>query len=281
VALPSPTVLTDADWADPATLEMYECALVRMEGTLTVTNADLGFGEWELNSAARVDDLFYTEAVGLYDTYTAVQGPLYSSFSTYKITPRDASDLEGWVPYEEPCLADLCLADIPVGGLVITEIMANPDNAATCTDPNGEYFEVYNASGFSVDVAGLVIEDNAGSYTVSASTVIAAGDYAWFARDDASFCYAATGTPDVAYTSLALGNSGDNIDLIGTDASGVAFTIDTVTYTAASKGVAYGLGAAFLNATDNDTWSNWCAQTGSLSGTTDFGSPGAANDGGC
>ncbi len=87
--LPLPIELT----TDEANQEDYESVLVKVAGECT--NADLGFGEWELDDGSgpcRVDDLFHvfaaTEGVDF-----IVTGPLHYSFDFFKIVPRDANDI--------------------------------------------------------------------------------------------------------------------------------------------------------------------------------------------
>ncbi len=75
--------------------EQYEACYIKVTNA-TCTNADLGYGEWEINDnsgACRVDDKMYA--------FTPVQGTSYNvtgvvdySYSNYKIQPRDANDIE-------------------------------------------------------------------------------------------------------------------------------------------------------------------------------------------
>ncbi len=48
-------------------------------------------------------------------------------------------------------------ASVSPGDLIITEVMANPD---AVTDSNGEWFEIHNLTGISLDLNGLTISDN-------------------------------------------------------------------------------------------------------------------------
>lgn len=91
-ALPATQVLTTGAVAN----ENWESVLVRVEN-VTVSNGDLGFGEWELNDGSgptRVDDLgrfSYAPTTG--DLLDYVQGPLFYSFSNFKIVPRGDTDI--------------------------------------------------------------------------------------------------------------------------------------------------------------------------------------------
>ncbi len=98
-SLPAPALVETAAIATgAATAEDYEAVLVRVEN-VTVTDPDLGFGEFLVDDGSggtRVDDkapLGY--APQLNDTFEAIVGPLLFSFSNYKISPRGPSDLIG------------------------------------------------------------------------------------------------------------------------------------------------------------------------------------------
>jgi len=93
--LPSPIELSTNDISQ----EDYEGMLVKVNQA-TCTNADLGFGEFELNDgsgACAVDDLYYLFAATQGEDYN-VTGPLHYSFSAYKIIPRNADDIENANP---------------------------------------------------------------------------------------------------------------------------------------------------------------------------------------
>ncbi|MDP6934709.1 MAG: lamin tail domain-containing protein, partial [Myxococcota bacterium] len=53
--------------------------------------------------------------------------------------------------------ATLTVDSLAEGDLVITEVMVNPED---CGDWLGEYFEVWNATGYDVDLKGLQISDD-------------------------------------------------------------------------------------------------------------------------
>jgi hypothetical protein len=283
VVHPEPQLLLAEDFEVPDMLEFFEGVVVRVE-IATVTNDDLGFGEWELDGTVTVDDLFYSPAVSVSDTFEAVQGPLNYSYGAYKISPRSETDLEGHVPYVAPCPADLCVDDLIAGQLVITEIMADPKTGA---DDYCEWIEIYNASGQSVDLFDLVIgdDDSASSWgEVKDETIVAAGDYAVVAKSTAanwsSQCpeLLAAFTPDGHYGgALGLSNDGDPLTLqtpagVIIDAIPSYGTKDSCQLTSGTP-----------DATTNDTATNWCVPmavvaTDSLVTTDiDYGTPGAAN----
>ncbi len=92
--LPDPTVLTTSELSDPTTQEMYESTLVQVRNaTVTGPATEENYYEWEVDSAVLVDDLFYQEIPEVGATYTSITGPLYYSFGSFKIVPRNAGDL--------------------------------------------------------------------------------------------------------------------------------------------------------------------------------------------
>ena len=96
------TVLAQTTPPDPVTVttgaagdEQYEGVLLNLLH-VACTNADLGFGEWEVNDGSgpfRVDDwgVSWSPAVG--DTYN-LTGILNYAFDNYKLEPRDSIDIE-------------------------------------------------------------------------------------------------------------------------------------------------------------------------------------------
>ncbi len=93
----APTAVTTADIAtDAPTAESYEGVYVAVSD-VTVTNPDLGFGEWEIDDSsgpARVDDLGdYSYIPMLGDELHQVQGMLYYSFGDFKLEPQDDGDI--------------------------------------------------------------------------------------------------------------------------------------------------------------------------------------------
>lgn len=76
--------------------EVWEGVLVQVTGACDFP--DLGFGEWSVNDlsgSAVVDDLGYAYVPTEFTTYT-VRGPLYFSFSAFKIAPCGAADVQKW-----------------------------------------------------------------------------------------------------------------------------------------------------------------------------------------
>ncbi len=169
----------------------------------------------------------------------------------------------------------LGVADLVEGDLVITEIMQNP---AAVSDSSGEWFEVLNASGATVDLDGLEVSDSSGkAFTVSGPLELAAGERAVFGRRGDPF---ANGGVSVDYSfgsAMSLGNGSDDLIL---SAGGVTF--DQVAWDNGStfpdpNGVSMSLDPDTGDASTNDDGASWCESTSSY-GLGDLGTPGAAND---
>ncbi len=272
--LPSATVVTTAELADPKTAEPYEGCLVTVE-SVTVGDSDLGYGEWSVDDDVRVDDAIYAFEgdLAVDGTFTSITGLLNYSYGNYKIEPRYDLDFAGYV--SPVCTADLCADDLVVGDLVITEVLANPDY---CDDADCEWFEIYNASGQTVDLDGVVLEDADGdSATISDCADMAAGSYMVVARGASSTWGYIGFTPDAYYgSSVALGNSGDQVLI-----SNSLGTLDeTPVYTSgdASPGESWSLDPTAMDVTINDDAAYWCAAASTIAGTKDLGTPGASND---
>jgi hypothetical protein len=157
---------------------------------------------------------------------------------------------------------------------VITEFMKNPDAVG---DTEGEYFEVYNASGGTVCLDGLGIWDDGSDSTSAGSTdVFDAGRYIVFGVNADTKTNGGI-TVDIEYGgSISLANGDDEIGLGDAKAP-----IDYVAYTDKafpdSSGTSAQLDLETLDHKSNDDGANWCdSVTKSVSG--DLGTPGAAND---
>jgi len=258
-----PTELEQSVFADSATLETYEGVLVTVND-LTVTDGDLGFGEWAAGDV-RVDDkcLYPMDPVYSGDTFTSITGVVDYTHDNYKLVPRTADDLVGYT-------TDVTLQSTQgPGALILTELMIDP--GTECDDANDEYFEVYNNSGLKLDLYGLEVGYGETVKTVEEHVVVDASAYVLFVRESPSPCYGHEGTLEFPLTlnntpALMSLNSGT-----GTLFDEVDFTDWTVT-----AGVAWGVDPTKVNPNANDKAENWCGQTSALA--TDYGTPGAAND---
>ena len=160
-------------------------------------------------------------------------------------------------------------ADAPApGNLVITEVMANPRYV---TPGSGEWIEVTNVSGKTVNLNGLQVSSSgAQGFTVSQDFFLGAGGAAVIASDTND-----AGLPrvDVRYDAalLPLDNSGDDVT-IGFEGT----QIDAANFRSA-WGSSAQLNPATLDATANDSSGAWCTPV-SAYGSGNLGTPGQAND---
>ncbi|MCP3669094.1 MAG: lamin tail domain-containing protein [Gammaproteobacteria bacterium] len=106
----------------------------------------------------------------------------------------------------------LSAASISPGDLIISEVMANP---AAVSDANGEWFEIYNLTGNSLDLNGITLSDSGSNLHVvdfAGPLTISSHDYLVFGRGgvaSANGGYAA----DYVYSDFTLSNSSDDIIL--------------------------------------------------------------------
>jgi len=166
---------------------------------------------------------------------------------------------------------------IAAGDVVITEMMIDP---AAVPDAQGEWIEVYNNTGNTLNLATWTLTDGASeSFTITAQNgvPVPAGGYAVLCRlaewdyNGGVFC-------DVEYAGFDLSNVADTVTLqLG------ATIIDTVAYDTAQgwtvpSAASLQLDPSRRDATNNDDPSSWCASDGStvLSGG-DWASPKAPN----
>ena len=106
--LPSPLVVATGS----VTSEEYEGVLVKVENA-SCSDADLGYGEWAVDDgsgACRIDDLGYAFSPTLGTLYN-VTGPMYYSYSNFKIEPRDSSDVEDLGDYDPPEISNVVAMD--------------------------------------------------------------------------------------------------------------------------------------------------------------------------
>lgn len=91
-AMPAPAVVATGSVSQ----EQWESVLLRVEN-VTVTNGDLGYGEWTVDDGSGVvtldDKGAYTYVPTTGDELTAVIGPLDYGFGAFKILPRDDNDI--------------------------------------------------------------------------------------------------------------------------------------------------------------------------------------------
>jgi hypothetical protein len=211
---------------------------------------------------------------GIDASFTAVQGPLNDYGGSYKIAPRDADDLEGYVA---PVPTEYEVDALLPGDLVITEVMANP----TCAGDDCEWFEVYNATDAAVDLQGLIIwDEDTDEGVVSTSLVVGAGEYAVIAATDmTTWPYA---FPAGAYFGglPALGNGGDLVAIL----NATEILDEIAPWVDAEAGRTWRLDPLVLDAEGNDNVASWCFSDTPLVDANvvgEYGTPLAANQAAC
>jgi len=162
---------------------------------------------------------------------------------------------------------------IEADDLVITEVMANPQNGAA--DEDGEWFELLNRTGDALNLAGCVIsDDGTDSVTISGAVMIAAGGRVVLGNNADP---ATNGGVTVDYdygTGFSLGNGEDEL-VVDCDGEIDRIAWDDGATWPEPAGASMNLDEAYL--LENEDGSHWCAATTPL-GTGDFGTPGAVND---
>jgi hypothetical protein len=155
----------------------------------------------------------------------------------------------------------------PEPGLVITELMKNPD---AVSDSDGEWFELTNTSSSPVDLQGCVLTRDDKETTISSELSVASGQSVVLASSDAPGF-----VPDAVYGSLTLPNTtafvlsvscgGKLLDSIAVDPTQVPN----------ASGHSLSLDPAWLSPSANDDPRGWCDAVEQYG--EDFGTPGAPN----
>ena len=155
-----------------------------------------------------------------------------------------------------------------VGDLVITEVMADPVG----TDTSKEWFEVLNVTGGAFDIGGLVVSSGSGLFVIPAGTSITPGAFFVFASSADSTANGGLPTVNVNYGSaLQLANTGFNMSI-----TAAATLVDAVNLGTMPPDVSLALKQSMLDATANDSLTNWCNSTTTY-GAGGKGTPGATN----
>jgi hypothetical protein len=158
VETPLEPVLVDTEFLGGEGAEALESVLVRVE-TLFVTNQnpdgpEQDFGQYEVDGSVVIDNLLYrhplNEATDA--TIESVTGVLDYAFGAYRLVPRDAEDVVG---YLAP----------PISGLVLSEVFYDPLNA----DAGLEWVELYNGSDDAIVLDGYSLATAGSNYVVFAA----------------------------------------------------------------------------------------------------------------
>lgn len=164
------------------------------------------------------------------------------------------------------------------GDLVFSEFMINPE---VVDDELGEWVELYNTSGFALDIGGYTFrDDDVDRFELEGPLVVAPHDTVVLCAEMATARNGGVPCdgPFMRLTSgaLALGNNTDEVILERPD----GIVIDQVIYERSwfRAGVAIGLDPSRISADNNDTESDWCDQTTVITTGGEPGTPGRTND---
>jgi hypothetical protein len=166
------------------------------------------------------------------------------------------------------------LAALFAGDLVITEIMKDPN---VVSDANGEWFEVYNASGVTVDLDQLVLTSGAVNDTVDVSIVLAPGGYAVFSLNSDILTNGGVSVDFEYPTTLTLANAADSVQIsFGATVFDLVAYDDGVTFPD-QPGASLNHDVNTYDALANNAGATWCVATTPYSVDND-GTPGGANE---
>lgn len=245
-------------------------ALPFYNGTLYVKPPIVRFGVTTIDS---VGDASYV---------VPVDGTMLGATRYYQFWMRDPAHPDGTGVGLSNALAvtfcPLAPSGLAAGDVIFTEVMKDP---AFVADTTGEWLELYNNSAQSYDLEGWTLRDDGGeSYVLSnggAGIVLGPGD---FLVVGASTDTQVNGNVPVthAWTGFQLDDGDDELVLVAPG----GLEVDRVVYAAtggwpAVAGAAMNLNPGVFDGFLNDLPASWCAATATIAGSSDKGTPGAAN----
>lgn len=155
--------------------------------------------------------------------------------------------------------------------IVITELMANPEGVE---DADGEWIELYNAGGSTIDLEGFTVVDASDTSFEITDVTIEKGAFVVLGRNATSEANGGV-VVDFEYTNdFTLANGEEYIALHDLNGS----LVDDLAYDKAPAGASLSLDPYDVNVSANDNSDNLCASKYSLLGSGDLGTPGAIND---
>jgi hypothetical protein len=256
--------------------DFFELDVVDLTRKATVPGASL-----QLDSRFRTVDANDSQDVWCHATRTfpGSLGDLGSPQAANDPCPAvDAGDTGDTDPPDVPePPRDLGLAELVAGDLIITEIMANPED---CADFAAEYIEVYNRRELPVNITGLRVL--VGGTSVDVSSVgdpIPAGGYGLLRYT--------TGAPPACYGLVAnalyvmAARMPDNGAVIRLSHGGTVFDeVNATNWAQFAPGAAIELDNGRLDASLNNDAAMWCRAAQVFpSAAIDLGSPGEPNPG--
>lgn len=166
------------------------------------------------------------------------------------------------------------------GDVIITEVMNNPN---AVSDPLGEWFELYNASGRTLALDGLEVVDGGVDHHVLSPDeplILEAGDYAVVGA------HAISGENgrvvlDYVYEGISLGNGTDRLE-VWVPVGKTGLLLDSVGWDDSGAfpdqaGASMSLEPTLSDAASNDDGGSWCLGASNWAPLSDLGTPGAAN----
>ncbi len=265
--------------ASSSSAELLESNLVSI-GPSEVTVAPDNFGQYIVEpigggAPVLIDDLFYDDAPEVGDRYESITGVLNYAYGAFRIEPRFALDLPPSTSTAN-CPASLCIEDLLPGDIIVTEVGFNPSDTIGFDDYN-EFVEVYNQSGGTVNLDGLMIRDNSNEAVVESDAVIPNNSYAVFFRgSNPAWGWGAFGVDrDGAYVGqVALSNgTGEQVSLH--QPLGLEALAESQFYPSGQVGRSWSLDPRAFNNPGNAN--AWCYST-TFIGMQDRATPGTAND---
>ena len=208
--MPSPVITTPAA-LNTVNAHPLNGVLVEVQ-SVTVTTANNGSDEYEVDSALLVSDRFHetNPYPEFNESFDFIRGPMAFNFNRNKIQPRTISDLGRH------------------SKLIINEV--DYDQPGSDTD---EFIEIYNAGTGTADLTNISVElvngSNSNSYhSISLSPLGTLGAHQYLIIGSSSVISALPpGTPNIELTTLLHNGAPDGIALVNTSAETV---LDALSY---------------------------------------------------
>lgn len=221
------------------------------------------------------------DSVGDASYAVAVEGAMAGTTRYYQFWMRDPAHPDGTGVGLSNALAvtfcPLAPPGLAAGDVIVTEIMKDPSFVG---DAVGEWIELHNNSSQVLDLEGWTLRDDGGEEHVlldgGAGLVIAPGAFLVLGASTDSGVNG--GVPvDYAWSGFQLDDTDDEIVLLAPG----GLEVDRVAYSTsgwpATPGVAANLNPGLFDGFLNDLPGSWCNAKATIAGSTDKGTPGAAN----